>query len=703
MSNDYLLRGSDYLKKIPNFKLKGRSKELKALSAILMRKRSNNVLLVGPGGVGITALCLGLQASKEDTDVPFDIVGKRFYWLETDNLFSSGDSQVINQGFQKAIGTLKRHPGSVIIIEDTRDFIEACRNSGNNHLINALLSIVKSDTIQAIFEIRDEDLLTVMSAHSDLKECFTLMDLEEPVGEALKEIIFDSAISLSEYHKIKISDEAIQTAITLTTKYRTKDASLSRAQPERAVTLLDRSLSSYRFSAHSTPPQQNQEQWYSKQEQIKKYFGLQRQGEKAILELEDQLEKQIKADESKLLPETSERPVKKSALEAFGNIASAAGYESEAVQELRKKIETFQILVNENRIKFDEIAKEIDEKLELTKVHVQAKFSEISGIPADKLNENEVEKLIKLDETIKKGLFGQDHAVEQISAVIRVSKFAATKKKKKDNAPVSFLCCGPSGVGKTEIAKQLSGALLDDAEALTRFDMSEYMEKHAVARMIGCPPGYDGYDPEGGILTRLMRKNPNRIILFDEIEKAHPDLFNIFLQILSDGRLTDPIGRVLDFSNSIIIMTTNIGQSIALDISLSEEDIKKKTIEELLKTYRSEFLNRFGGRENIICFNSLNLDSIQKIVRREVNMLNDNYSDNVKTIFDQDSLIAFCNDNYDPAIGARGLPAKIKKSLETPIVDKLLSSQEYKGVMNVSYHNGKFDVVWVDEKQQLAA
>src|SRR5688572_24879352 len=251
---NHLIRGDDYLARVPNFKLVGREAELKKLSSILIRSKANSVLLVGPGGVGCTALCMGLQASKKDPNAPFDIVNKRIFWLDTDGLFSSGDSTRINDSFQKIMNRLYRTPESILIVEDMRDFIEAARNVGSMHFINALTLAIKSNKTQMILEARDEDLDVVLKAHSDLRELFTLIDLQEPTGDALLHIVEDSATHLQGFHKIRIAPDAVKASIELTTKYRARDGGINRAQPERSVALLDRALSTYRLGAHRKPP-----------------------------------------------------------------------------------------------------------------------------------------------------------------------------------------------------------------------------------------------------------------------------------------------------------------------------------------------------------------------------------------------------------------------------------------------------------------
>ena len=707
---NYLTRGEDYLARTPNFRLVGRDEELKALCAILVRKMANSILLVGPGGVGCTALCKGLQASKLDPNAPFDIVSKRIFWLDTDSLFSSGDSASINAAFQKLMHVLYQTPDSILVIEDTRDFIEAARNTGTMHFINALCLAIKTNKTQAILESRDEDLDAILKGHSDMHELFTLIDLEEPTGQALYDIVADAAQDLQDYHQIKISDDAVRAAIELTTKYRAQDSGKGRAQPERSVSLIDRALSTYRLEAHRKPPgltgaEQEKSRaktarekaaaddritelttgWASYQDQVRTLHRRQRDGEIAVVELETELETQLEAE--KTARDNGEAGEEKltGRIARFAKMATGAGMESDTVQRLRLQINKFQAEIKINRDGFNELTKSFNDSLELTREVVLKEFSLISGISVNKLNENEREKLRNLEGDLKKRIFGQDHAIQLLANAVKTARVG---RRNQDKPQAAFMFMGPSGVGKTEIAKALAQSLLDDEKALTRFDMSEYMEKHAVSRLIGAPPGYEGFEV-GGILTNAMRKNPLRVLLFDEIEKAHPDVFNVFLQILSDGRLTDNVGRTVSFSEAIIIMTTNIGQAHFLNPALTVEKANAAALEEVGKTYRSEFLNRFAGRQNIVCFNKLDLPSIERIVRREFDSMDKTYAgDGINLTVTDADLKAFCKGHYDPAIGARGLPGFIQANIEPIVVNMILESDK-RGNVNLSYNARK--------------
>jgi ATP-dependent Clp protease ATP-binding subunit ClpB len=684
----YLVSGSELLSSMPGFKLVGRDKELKSLSSVLMRSKAASVILVGPGGVGTSALIIGLQAMKDLDTSTFDIVSKRLFWLKTDELFSAGNQDAVGKGFQGVLDILYRTPDSILIIEDARDFIDAARNMGCSHFINALNSCVKNGKTQVILETRDGDLDIVLNSHSDMKQCYTLIDVAEPIGEDLKEIVFSSSERLQKHHGIRIAEDAVLSAIELTNKYRTRDASLSRAQPERSANLLDRALSTYRLDAHQRHPKiqkailagekmsdeeiaELDKGFAVTQTRIKELFKLQRDGEIAVINLEETLAAQIEsekvASENVVEEDNSARRIA-----MFSSSAKSAGFGSAKVREIRAEIAALQKAISDNKVEFDALTGEINDQLILTKDFVLAEFSRLSGIPANKLNEDEREKLKSLEAVLNSRVFGQKDVIAKIANAIKVSRVGQRNGSKPQAA---FLIMGPSGTGKTEACKALAFALKDDEAALTRFDMSEYMEKHSVAKLIGAPAGYEGSE-RGGILTNAMRSNPNRIILFDEIEKADPAVFDLFLQILSDGRLTDNHGRTVDFSESMIIMTTNIGQSFFLDVSLGAAESEHLANIELDQIYRPEFLNRFAGRQNIVCFSRLDIPTIVKIVERELNGLKIAYkkhgSMGVNIEYDVESVVKFCEDHYDPRHGARGLQGYIVARIEPMIVNAIL-------------------------------
>ena len=704
----HLIRGNDVLARHPGFRLIGRRAELNELTSILMRRKANSVLLVGPTGVGCTALLLGLQAMRQDPNAPFDIVSKRFYWLDTDALFSCGNPQEINAQFQKGVERLWRRPDDVLIIKDTRNFFEAAERSGCGHFINTLSNCVRSESTQVILEVRDEDLDYVMRVHTDVRENYTLMDLHEPGPEELAAIVDGTSDELEKFHGIRISAEARKAAIELTTKNHAE--TLREAQPARAVTLLDRALAAYRLNAHHTPPHlvalqskvnkaadgerpaleaqllQETQRWLETQEKFKRVWKDMRDGEIAIQDLEDEIEalqeeerertERLKAAGQQPEAQQPNKPFSAAAFTAYG-----AG-DSAPVAERRQKIRSLQGAVDQLRGQFQAMAAEINQNLELGRTEVTKEFSVISGIGIDKLNENETEVLRNLETMLKTRVYGQNHILFDVANGIKVAKIDKTVGIDSEKPLASYLFMGPSGVGKTEVARVLSEAL---GMPLLRFDMSEYMEKHAVARLIGAPPGYEGFEA-GGALTNALRKNRRCIVLFDEMEKAHKDVFDIMLQVIDAGRLTDNVGRVADFSEAIVIFTTNVGQTFFLDKDLPFEEAVVLANQDLEATYRPEFLNRFNGRQNILCFNRLELDSIERIVRREVDKIDTAYSKRgLDVLLDDQTLKAFCAKRYDPKMGARGLPGVIQARLKPEIVNTILNDPDKQGVFNVRF------------------
>lgn len=699
-----LVSEQDFLKLFPNFKLVNRDEDLDRISSILCRKKNNSLLIMGPRGVGMTALVIGLLQLKEKKDTSFDILSKQFFVLDVDALFASGDGQEINNEFQQIIRNMERTPNSVLIILDAYNFYEGAQNSGNIHFVNTLNHADKPGSFQVIMTVTDDQLNNVYSKNNRINDFYTLYDVKELGGQKLEEVIKYTSRELVDFHGIEITEEAIQEAIYLTTKYR-EDFGLGTTQPAKTIALLDRALSGYKQAVNRDHPalcklreeircckdKNKKEQlqavydesfadWTNTKEEIQRLACEQSENEILRIKYTNELEKvrEKEQENAKANADTEE-------IADFKQLMQR-GFDSKEVRELKNQIKVINSQLEKNIEKYKKLVASIHNNLALDKAALIDSFSKISGISSAKLDENEIETLKNLEANLLERIYGQDANMKHIANAIKVAKLDTLK----DSGPAaSFLLIGASGAGKTETCKALAQNLFGDEKALIRFDMSEYMEKHAVAKLIGAPPGYEGFEC-GGILTNTVRKNPVGIYLFDEIEKAHPDVFNIFLQILSDGRLTDNIGRTVDFSETIVVMTSNIGQKYYLDASLSNEEARRLANEELNNTYRSELLNRFNGRENILHFDKLSSEVVEKIVKREINKLNESYQSKGLAIEISDTDITnFCKDHYDVVRGARGLPGYIKANLRPIVVNHMLEAPEERGVFKVKYNKEK--------------
>ncbi len=732
---EFLINGHAMLSAQPGFKLEGRQEELHRLGSILMRQKANSVLLVGPGGAGASAICMGFEASKSDPDTPFDIISKRNFWLDTDNFFASGDPVTINENYRKLSQILQRTPDAVLIIDDMRDFIEATRNNHCSNLINALMHDIKARKYQVILETRDEDLDLVIKCHSDTRESFTMLDIGEPAGDELMSIVKNTAVRLERFHGIRIHEQAVETAVELTTKYRLNDLGLSRAQPDASLTLLDRALTRYRKDAHSNDPaiaalevrlgkitaalesgetqkefrnlsrdeleslktDTRQEldrtlaEWQKLKAELRQLQIDQIDGEALIREKNEELEvllaKEAEEDrrrETRGEGDRDEEQVSEAEKNVgdFMSFARRSGHESQAVQEIRQRIAQYEAAVGEQQKKYRAMMEKVNSRLELTRDHVLAQFSRLAKIPVSQLDQDERQKLLDLESTLKAQVFDQDHIVDRVTD----SVIAANAGLADDNKPqFAYMFLGPSGVGKTHLAKVAAESLFGDARNMLRFDMSEYMEKHAAAKLIGAPPGYEGFEA-GGILTNAVRRQPKCLILFDEIEKAHPSVFDLFLQILDDARLTDNLGRTVSFSETIIMMTTNVGTRHFLNPQISFEEAQALAYRDLDENYRPEFLNRFNGRRNIQCFKALSLPGIQKIARVELKKLNRKIARHGLALhMDDAALIEMTGDIYRPVEGARGVKGYIKDSIEPNLGRLILTNSGETGTIQIDY------------------
>lgn len=696
---EVLIRGSDILKSKTNFKVVGREQELMDISGVLMKMRKRNIIITGRGGVGVSSLVLGIQDSKKNLTTPVEIVNKRFYWLETDKLFESGNHQIINEIFQRIRQILTKTNNSVLILEDTVDFIRSAQHTGCMNLINGLMGDLKTGKYQAILESKDDCVGEILKCDGDILEFSSLYEVKEPNIENLKQIVTEAINELENHHHIQISTEAIHTAITLTERYKLPEL---RAQPDASITLLDHSLTDRNRRAHTTPPhiesltteiknseskdqklqlelklEEARHSWQNLQEEIRRLYRDISDGETEIRKLEEEIEliRVTQFNNAKTIESSSSTESKQ--LGAFSSLMTHGNLDIPEISDIRKKILRIEEAVQATTTSYKEKLRDVYKDLTLTQTDVLKTFSTLSGIPVDKLGEDEKVKLRGLEQVLASRVIGQEEPTCEVAKAVKRSRLGLKMPNKPSG---TFMFLGPSGVGKTELAKALSHSL---DVPLLRFDMSEYMEKHAVAKLIGAPPGYEGFE-NGGILTNAVRRNPYSVVLFDEIEKAHTDVFNLMLQLLDDARLTDSRGLTASFKDTIIIMTTNIGTIHFLDEGLSFEESKDLALSDLREVYRPEFLGRFGG--NIYCFKRLSDDVLLSIAKKDISRINLLIKDQSIEIEMQDQeLSKLIKSKYLPREGARSILGYIDRNITSGIADLVLGETSFSGKIRILF------------------
>ncbi len=762
-SPDFLVRGSDYLAAHPDFKLIGRKDELDTIMDVLLRKNTgNNLVLHGKPGAGLSSLILGLQQKQLGDDMPIGLAAKDFYYLDVDGLFSSNDANAINTGFKAALDTLQKSQDPVLVIDDTKGFLDGLRNSGTNNLMNLLMRAAKgAPPVQIVFEAADADLQDLFSAHSDISKLFTLRDAGEPNPQDLRAILDHAAKKFSEQYDVTVSKEAVDQVMELTKKY--PGLTLDLAQPKRSIVILEGAMAAYVRTARARPAELDaleekldsithaievgevegalagksrneleglkletentikelSEDWAKRKESLRAIRQEQTDAVTALREFDDAIatqaakEKDLKdarkayhdaqddatrAEIKKqyklkngidlVVGDDAEGSAKKS-FNKFGNLNISESAEIANLKKGRKEIEDE---IAANKEKYAELLKDSGGgNLALTDEQVLAEFSRLSHVPMNKLQQDESQKLLNLAETLKERVFGQDEPIEAVAKAVKRGRVGL----KKPNKPIgSFLFLGPSGVGKTELAKALAAQLFGDESALQIYNMSEYMEKHASAVLIGAPPGYEGH-AEGGLLTNNMRRMPYCVNVFDEAEKADKQVFDLFLQIIDEGVLVDRRGVKASFANSINILTSNVGAKYFLDENLTFEEAKQKALADLWnpegdpndpsgqKGFRPEFLNRFTG---IFCFNRLGQVEIIKIANKSLKELNQWVKeDGISVAMPEKDLKAMCEDQYDPKNGGRGIMNYIENQITSDVADTLLKHPGTHGTVEVTY------------------
>ena len=692
--------GTDLVKRAREQKMDpviGRDEEIRNVIRILSRKTKNNPVLIGEPGVGKTAIAEGLAQRIVKKDVPKQLQDKTIFSLDMGALIAGAKYRgEFEERLKAVLNEVKKSEGKIILfIDELHTIVGAGKTEGSMDAGNLLKPMLARGELHCIGATTLDEYRQYIEKDAALERRFQPVQVDEPTVEDTIAILRGLKERYEVFHGVKIADSAIIAAATLSHRYIT-----DRFLPDKAIDLIDEACAQIRTEMDSMPTELDAVSRKIIQMEIE---------EAALKKEEDELSKARLAELQKELAE--ERDSFNAMKAQWENEKNAIG----RVQQLREKIEDLnrQIEAAEQSYDLEKAAElkygrlpEAKKQLEEEERRAQsAKDSNIlrdrvtdeeiakiverwTGIPVSRLVQGEREKLLTLDETLHKRVVGQDEAVQAVTEAIQRSRAGI----QDPNRPIgSFLFLGPTGVGKTELAKALAQALFDDENNMVRIDMSEYMEKYSVSRLIGAPPGYVGYE-EGGQLTEAVRRKPYSVVLFDEVEKAHPDVFNVLLQVLDDGRITDSQGRTVDFKNTIIILTSNLGSEYILNginaDGTIEESAKEQVRALLRRTFRPEFLNRL---DEIVFYKPLTKENVTKIIDLQIAKLNDRLADQqIRCELTPAAKAAIVDAAYDPQYGARPLRRYVQHTVETMLSKRLLRGDVTPGqTVTVDAENGE--------------
>ena len=652
----------------------GRDDEIRSITRILSRKTKNNPVLIGEPGVGKTAIIEGLAGRIIKGDVPSSLKDKTIWELDMAALIAGAKYRgEFEERLKNVLNEVKKSEGNIIMfIDEIHMIVGAGKLDGAMDAGNMLKPMLARGEIHLIGATTLNEYRKYIEDDGALERRFQKVLVKEPTVSDTITILRGLKSRFEVHHGVSISDAALVSAATLSNRYIT-----DRYLPDKAIDLIDEACATIRVQMDSVPENidsltrrimklQIEREAIKKdkddisRERVKELDSKikEMKSEESYLRCNWEKEKAVQVDIKKTKKELEEARFKLEMAENNYDLEKAAVLRHGTIPELEKKLDNLK-KSNNNKILSDRVTEEL----------VASVISRWTNIPISKLTKGEKEKVLNLEENMKLRVKGQDEALKLVSDAIIRSRSGI----KDENRPIgSFMFLGPTGVGKTEVARTLAYELFDDEKHMVRIDMSEYMESHSVSRLIGAPPGYVGYD-EGGQLTEKVRRNPYSIVLFDEIEKAHRDVLNILLQILDDGRITDGHGRVVDFKNTIIIMTSNIGSQYVLDGKVDEDMMNA----ELKNYFRPEFLNRI---DEIIVFNALSKKVIYEILDKLVDDLNKKIKHQRISISLTEKAKEFIVENgYDHNYGARPLKRYLSKNLETLLAKKLISGDVISG------------------------